>query len=263
MPEDKRDRAAQRPAGCAAGKAILHGVLGLIFLCTSLPRRYSAIVSPARAEKFSVDNNSDDEESRRMNTLSMLVAIGILLAFAGCRERPADTGGGSAEAQSTASVAPQSRKATQNIDPSKKFTSSSETASGLQALPVSGICSLENVRRASDNYSSKGDVANSWNVQRGELYRLFGFAINERDSAVPSAIRLLLVGKKVYSITAPTGFSRPDVAEARHVADFAHSGYETDAVFDDVEPGRYDVIAVRDDAGQTASCPTGQSITVR
>jgi hypothetical protein len=170
-----------------------------------------------------------------------------------CRERPNSQ-------TDSASDSPHANPS--NVAPDKEFALSKETPESVLALTTSGICSLENVRSVSDNTSSPGSAPNSWKVRKRNAYRLFGFAVNKAQGTVPPTIRLLLVGKKVYEIGAPTGFDRSDVATSMKMPAFARAGYESDAAFDDVDPGDYQVIAIQTATGQSLACPTGQTITV-
>jgi hypothetical protein len=175
------------------------------------------------------------------------------IIFSACRERPNSQANGASDSP---------RANPSNVAPDREFALSKETPESVLAMTPSGICSLENVRSVSDNTSNSGSAPNSWKVRKRNAYRLFGFAVNKAQGTVPPTIRILLIGKKVYEISAPTGFDRSDVATNLKVPAFARAGYESDAAFDDVDPGDYQIIAVQTAGSQSLACPTGQTITV-
>jgi hypothetical protein len=188
-----------------------------------------------------------------MKIKSWVVILVAPIIFSACRERPNSQTDGASDSP---------RANPSNVAPDKEFALSKETPESVLAMAPSGVCSLENVRSVSDNTSNSGSAPNSWKVRKRNAYRLFGFAVNKAQGTVPPTIRLLLVGKKVYELGAPTGFDRSDVAISMKAPAFARAGYESDAAFDDVDPGDYQVIAVQTEGGRALACPTGQTITV-
>jgi hypothetical protein len=178
----------------------------------------------------------------RRHPISTAITLATLLSINACKERPTDLA---------------------SIAPDKEFTPSGETAQDVAAIPESGICSLENVLVSADGSSSPGDVPNSWTVGRGELFRLYGFAINKQKESVPGKLTLLLVGPKVYKRDAATGSPRPDVARVYNLPVFAKAGYECEVGFDAVVPGQYEVFGLHADGDRQLVCRTFQTITVR
>jgi hypothetical protein len=151
----------------------------------------------------------------------------------------------------------------QTISVYKQFAVTEESPDAILALPQFDVCSIDNVLSTSDNSSHPGDVPNSWNVEKGESYNLSGFALDKARGSVPKAIRLLLVGKRVYSITLETGLERPDVAQYFTQDSFRRSGYSSEVRFDDVPPGDYKVVVTKTQGNRTLVCRTFQTITVR
>lgn len=171
--------------------------------------------------------------------LLMIAMIGI----PGCRERP--------------------RQNRADVASDQQFAVSAELPAAVLSAPQFDVCSLENVRSVSDNSSNPGDAVNTWSVEKGEAYTLDGFAADRVRGNVPKVIRLLLVGKKVFAVTAKTGVERPDVASYFTWGSFLRAGYSCEVAFDDVAPGDYQVLVAQSEGSSTLVCRTFQTITIR
>lgn len=163
-------------------------------------------------------------------------------------------------APTTATVAAVAERAA--VGPEGQFASSDDSAKGIDARTPSPTCSLENVITIADNSLNPGDAPNTYSVDKGKLYKLIGFATDKEAGKVPKSFRMMLLGDHVYSIKGATGAKRPDVATFFKVPGFADAGYQIDAAFDDVEPGSYRVVVLRDGQDDRA-CPTFQTLIVR
>jgi hypothetical protein len=165
-----------------------------------------------------------------------------MFATSACRERPKQTRA--------------------EISADRQFALTNESASVVLGLNAFDVCSLENVRSVSDNSSNPGDAANSWDVVKGQSYEVTGFVVDKARGKVPPTVRLLLVGKKVYALTAKIEVDRPDVAQYFARQDFLRSGYSTIVGFDDVDPGEYQLLVNENEGGSALVCRTFQAITI-
>ena len=189
--------------------------------------------------------------------IAALVAVVVLSA---CSERAdrAPTAAAPA-AQQTAATEQQAKPA---LAPEARFAASTETLEGLMAMQTTGVCSLENVVTIDANESSPGDKPNSYKVDRGQNYRIVGFATNKDRGVVPADIEIVLAGMRTYSIRLSTGRPREDVADFFDNPSFANAGYLHDADFAGVEPGEYAVFVLEHHADAKAACSTNQSVRV-
>jgi hypothetical protein len=128
----------------------------------------------------------------------------------------------------------------------------------LEDLQKSGTCSLENVVTKADGSSNFGDK-NNYLVRDGIEYKLIGFSVLESSMRVPNSMKILLVGSKIYSLDVMGGLERKDVGRYFKNSNFDNSGYQADAGFNNVNPGKYNVIFLNDGV----NCPTHQTINVR
>ena len=177
----------------------------------------------------------------KMSLLPAVVAI-TMIVVSGCRERP--------------------RHKRAIVESDRQFAIAGESAEALLALPQFD-CSLENVRTVSNNSSHPGEIPNSWKVEKGETYEVSGFAINRAQGSVPRAIRLVLIGKSVYSVAAETGVGRPDVAQYFASGSFLRAGYSSEVAFDDVPVGDYQVVVTQTEGSRALVCRTFQTISIR
>lgn len=141
---------------------------------------------------------------------------------------------------------------------SAQFKVALEDQKRLEAIEKSGTCSLENVVTKTDGSTNYGDK-NNYLVRDGVEYRLIGFSIIQSNMKVPSSIKIVLVGPKIYSLDIKGGLERKDVGNYFKNSNLNNSGYQADAGFNNVDPGKYEVILLNDGF----YCPTHQSVTVK
>lgn len=92
---------------------------------------------------------------------------------------------------------------------------------------------------------------------------LAGWAASGGDAAVPGEVAVVLRGARDYSVRAPTGVPRPDVAAATHKPTLANSGYAVDASMAAVPPGQYKVELRYTIGSQLWRCETRRVLTIR
>jgi len=192
---------------------------------------------------------------------SILAAVLAAVLISGCNEH-GDTGAPATASPAAGAPASANEPARASVPASAQFAEAKDTAESIKAMTETPTCSLENVVTLADNSTNSGDAPNSYKVQKGKAYKLIGFATNSQAGTVPKAIRLTLVGNKVYALDAVTGSERPDVGTYFKNPALATAGYQADAAFDDVAPGEYSVIAIETDGAAPVACPTHQIINV-
>ncbi|MFC0676869.1 hypothetical protein ACFFGH_03255 [Lysobacter korlensis] len=196
--------------------------------------------------------------SKFLNALS-IAALGM--ALAGCSERPATAPtAGTGLASASNGAADTDANAAPVAGP--QFEASTDTPA-LTALASRGTCSLENVVDTSTQTPSAGDEPNTYRAGRGATYRLIGFSTDSEQGAVPSEVQLLLHSAgQSYALAAQGGLERQDVASYFKKPGLANAGYQADAGFANVVPGRYEVFAVNTFGSDRILCPTHQAIIV-
>jgi hypothetical protein len=147
---------------------------------------------------------------------------------------------------------------TNTLNESIQFKVATHDLKALEDLQKSGTCSLENVVTKADGSSNFGDK-NNYLVRDGVEYRLIGFSFLQSSMRVPNSMKIILVGSKIYSLDVIGGLERKDVGRYFKNSNLDNSGYQLDAGFNNVNPGKYDVIFINDGV----YCPTHQTISVR
>lgn len=192
-----------------------------------------------------------------ITTAACLLMLGFL---AGCNERGTTT---APSGEPGSSMAPSAPVARAPVPATAQFSVGTETTDSLKAMTETAACSLENVISMADNSPNPGDAPNSYQAEKGKAYKMIGFATNKDAGTVPKTIRIVLAGAQIYGLNSVTGSERPDVANFFKVPAFSTAGYQTDAAFDDVAPGDYNVLVIETDGQTAVSCPTHQTITVK
>jgi hypothetical protein len=187
------------------------------------------------------------------STALKALALATMALLAGCGERPAST---------PLPGAPAAQGAEQPAAATGPQFAAAEDGPQVMGFPSRGTCSLENVVDMATQAPSPGSEPNSYRVARAASYRLIGFATDSEAGTVPSGLRLFLQGPQAYSIDAQGGLERADVAAFFKKPGLANAGYQADAGFANVQPGRYDVFVVNTFGGDRVLCPTHQAIIV-
>lgn len=102
-------------------------------------------------------------------------------------------------------------------------------------------------------------------VQRGATATFTGWAADSATRTHPDTVQLVLrstEGRGDFAVEAATGAMRSDVVAARHVPEFATSGWAVQANLSAVPPGRYQAVLVYEVAGQLLSCDPHHDFTV-
>lgn len=183
--------------------------------------------------------------------LKTALTLSVALVLAGCGERPASTPlptAPAAQGEAPAATGPQ--------------FAVSEDGAAIMALAPRATCSLENVVDLGTQAPSPGGEPNTYRASRSANYRLIGFATDSEAGTVPTGLQLFLHGPQSYALDAKGGLERPDVAAFFKKPSLANAGYQADAGFANVQPGRYDVFVVNTFGGDRVLCPTHQAIIV-
>lgn len=188
----------------------------------------------------------------RLSTAAVAV---FAAALAGCGERPA--------ADTAAPATPAAEAAAAPAAPTGPQFVVTADAPALLALESKGTCSLENLVDMATQAPSAGAEANTYRAARGATYRLIGFSTDSEAGTLPGTVEVLLHGPATaYTVAAQAGLERKDVAEFFKKEGLANAGYQADAGFANVQPGRYDVYAINTFGDARVICPTHQAIVV-
>jgi hypothetical protein len=172
--------------------------------------------------------------------------------------------GGNTESQAPMPSSPSSPSASASKGGVKQenFQFAKDNALGaLAGWETMKVCSLENVISEEDGSQSPGEVANSFKVEKGKVYKFIGFATDVERARVPSEIKLVLSnGSMNFSRSVGTGLSRPDVASYFKEPSLTNAGYQFDAAFGLVPAGSYQIDVL--DVKSHKLCPTHETLVV-
>lgn len=111
-----------------------------------------------------------------------------------------------------------------------------------------------------DAVNGSGDMARP--LSRGTAAVLSGWFADRKSGSVPPNIQLILRGAKIFTINAPTGYSRPDVANAQHIPAFSTSGFVVKADLQAVDLGSYGVEVLGKIGAKTLICHTNRTLNI-
>jgi len=141
--------------------------------------------------------------------------------------------------------------------PVKPVALAKDMPAEIKGLPseVAGQCAVDTV-----NNAVKEEVIA---IHRAAGLNIWGWALDEGSTSVPSVVFLHLKGKENYYVQLNRSGERGDLAKAYGKPEFINAGYGSSVDISSLPAGRYEILVIQKSGNKSLECSTARKLELR